>query len=75
LFALLNKPYGLRSKFSHEYEKAEPGYYEVLLEKHNILAEITATDHSAVHRYKFRNNSNFNVLIFDSSYTLEPTAC
>lgn len=40
-----------RSRFSHEYENFEPGYYNVLLEKYNIFAEMTATDHSAVHHF------------------------
>jgi putative alpha-1,2-mannosidase len=72
---MVKKKYGFRSKFSHEYEKFEPGYYEVLLEKYNILVELTATDHSAIHNYKFREINKRNTLIFDTSYTLDPTAC
>src|SRR5688572_20702974 len=34
---------GYPSKFSHANEKAEPGYYSVRLDEHNILAEMTST--------------------------------
>lgn len=44
---------GYSSKFSHENEKAEAGYYSVLLEDENILAEMTATKRVGLHRYTF----------------------
>lgn len=44
---------GFRSRFSHANETAEAGYYKVLLEDHNILAEMTATTRVGVHRYTF----------------------
>lgn len=44
---------GYASKFSHENEKAEAGYYSVLLEDENILAEMTATKRVGLHRYTF----------------------
>src|ERR1700677_4103821 len=31
----------LRSGFSHDNEIAQPGYYRVLLDKYNVLAELT----------------------------------
>ncbi len=46
---------GFRSRFSHDNETAEAGYYKVLLEDHNILAEMTATSRVGVHRYTFLN--------------------
>ena len=75
LYKMLQQTYGLRSRFSHDYEVAEPGYYKVLLETYDIVAELTASEHSAVHRYTYRNESNLNVIVFDTSYTLEPKAC
>lgn len=44
---------GYASKFSHKNEKAEAGYYSVLLEDENILAEMTATKRVGLHRYTF----------------------
>src|SRR6185369_8959509 len=43
----------LASKFSHEYEKAEPGFYSVKLDRSGILAELTATKRVGLHRYTF----------------------
>ncbi len=44
---------GYASKFSHKNEKAEAGYYSVLLEDENIFAEMTATKRVGLHRYTF----------------------
>jgi putative alpha-1,2-mannosidase len=44
---------GYASKFSHDNEKAEPGYYSVKLDDENILAEMTATERVGFHRYTF----------------------
>ncbi len=46
---------GFRSKFSHANETAEAGYYKVLLEDDNILAEMTATPRVGFHQYTFLN--------------------
>ena len=42
-----------RSEFSHEGETAHPGYYSVRLHDDDILAELTATTHTGVHRYTY----------------------
>ena len=44
---------GYRSRFSHETEKASPGYYEVMLDDYNIKAQLTATKRTGVHKYTF----------------------
>lgn len=44
---------GYRSRFHHETEKAEPGYYAVTLDDYGIRAELTATPRVGVHRYTF----------------------
>jgi predicted alpha-1,2-mannosidase len=44
---------GFRSRFSHANETAEPAYYKVKLDDHNITAELTATTRVGVHRYTF----------------------
>ncbi|HUF04811.1 MAG TPA: GH92 family glycosyl hydrolase [Aridibacter sp.] len=48
-----NTKMGFASKFSHENEKAEPGYYSVKLDDEDILAEMTATERVGFHRYTF----------------------
>ncbi len=39
------------SRFSHDRERASPGYYSVVLDGPNVRAELTATEHAGVHRY------------------------
>jgi predicted alpha-1,2-mannosidase len=46
-----NKDYA--SPFSHKNEKASPGYYEVMLDKHHILAQLTTSLRSGMHQYTF----------------------
>ncbi len=41
------------SRFSHKNELAEPGYYQVLLERYGINAELTTTLHCGFHKYKY----------------------
>ena len=43
----------IASTFSHDTEIATPGLYAVTLDDTGIRAELTATDHAAVHRYTF----------------------
>jgi predicted alpha-1,2-mannosidase len=42
-----------RSPFSHKTEVASPGYYEVLLEKGNIKAQLTTSVRAGIHQYTF----------------------
>jgi predicted alpha-1,2-mannosidase len=44
---------GWRSRFSHDSEEAEPGYYSVYLDDYGIIAEMTASDRVGFHRYSF----------------------
>ena len=55
---------GYASKFSHANEKAEPGYYSVLLDDDGIRAELTATRRVGIHRYTFPK-SDQSYLILD----------
>jgi putative alpha-1,2-mannosidase len=48
-----NPDAGYRSRFDHEEEHAEPGYYSVLLKDYGIRAELTATERTGLHRYSF----------------------
>ncbi len=48
-----NPEAGYRSRFSHDTEKCSPGYYEVMLDDYNILAQLTTTQRVGVHQYTF----------------------
>ncbi len=54
---------GYRSRFSHETEKASPGYYAVTLDDHDILAEMTATTRTGVHRYTFNIGGETHIIL------------
>ena len=53
---------GYRSRFSHETEKASPGYYEVMLDDYDIKAQLTATKRTGVHKYTFPNEDGRIIL-------------
>lgn len=75
LWSWVSTKYGYRSFYSHLREQHEPGYYKVHLSSYNVLAEMTATDHVGVHRYTWKGKRDQNVILFDSSYTVQPKAC
>ncbi len=54
---------GYRSRFSHENETAEVGYYAVQLDDYNIKAELTSTKRAGFHRYTFPNADDAKVLV------------
>ncbi|HEY0047787.1 MAG TPA: GH92 family glycosyl hydrolase [Pyrinomonadaceae bacterium] len=54
---------GYASRFSHQNEKAEPGYYSVKLDEGNILAEMTATARVGFHRYTFPAGTDANLIL------------
>ena len=54
---------GYRSRFHHETEKAEPGYYAVTLDDYNVRAELTTTARVGVHRYTFPATAPAHVLL------------
>ena len=53
----------LASGFSHSHEIAQPGYYQVQLDRYGILAELTATAHAGMHRYTFPASSEDHILL------------
>ena len=58
------RPYsGYRSRFSHDQEKAEPGYYAVRLKDHEVDVELTASERVGLHRYKFKAGEPAKVLL------------
>lgn len=45
---------GFRSSYRKENQNASPGYYSVLLEDNAVFAEMTCSEHVAMHHYDFR---------------------
>ena len=64
-----NPSSGYRSAFNHSSEKAEPGFYSVMLEDNNILAEMTTTLRCGFHRYTFPRSDSAHIL-FDLTHGL-----
>lgn len=54
---------GYRSRFSHETEKATPGYYSVYLDDYAVKAELTTTERVGFHRYTFPESSDANIIL------------
>jgi predicted alpha-1,2-mannosidase len=54
---------GYRSRFSHDTEQAQPGYYAVTLSDYGVRAELTATPRVGLHRYTFPAGKPPHVLI------------
>jgi predicted alpha-1,2-mannosidase len=54
---------GYRSRFSHQNEKAEPGYYSVLLDDYQIKAELSASERAGIHRYTFPKSDSIHFMI------------
>jgi predicted alpha-1,2-mannosidase len=54
---------GYRSRFRHESESASPGYYRVMLDDDGILAELTATERTGVHRYTFPQSDSAHIIL------------
>lgn len=52
-----------KSAFSKTQEQASPGYYSVVLSDFDVKAEMTATEHTAIHRYTFQGKEKPQLLI------------
>ncbi|TAJ15232.1 glycoside hydrolase family 92 protein [Marinilabiliaceae bacterium JC017] len=61
-----NRPY---SRFSHDKEQTEPGYYQVYLEDYGINAELTSTRRCGIHQYTFPKDEQSG-FILDLGYAL-----
>lgn len=49
--------------FSHNDEKASPGYYSVNFKQEGIEAELTATTYTGIHRYTFKKGLPASIVI------------
>jgi predicted alpha-1,2-mannosidase len=54
---------GFVSRFSHQNEKASPGYYSVLLKDDGILAELTSSERVGMHRYSFPKTDSAHIIL------------
>jgi len=54
---------GYASRFSHKKEKAVPGYYSVMLDDYDILAELCAGIRTGMHRYTFNRKGKQGIII------------
>jgi predicted alpha-1,2-mannosidase len=51
------------SDFSHENEKASPGYYSVILDDSGISAELTTTERTGFHRYRSPDSDTISLFV------------
>ncbi len=58
-----NPDLGYRSRFSHDNEIAQAGYYQVFLEDYHINAELTSTTRAGFQRYTFPKSNSARVII------------
>ena len=58
-----NPDSGYRSRYSHNTEKAKPGYYEVMLDDYGIKAQLTTTPRTGVHKYTFPKNEDGRIIL------------
>jgi len=54
---------GYRAHFSHDNETAEAGYYKVHLDTTNIDVELTVSERSGIHKYRFPTAENQVVML------------
>jgi predicted alpha-1,2-mannosidase len=54
---------GYRSSFSHQNESAEPNYYRVKLDDHNIIAELTTSTRVGFHQYTFPETDQAHIIL------------
>lgn len=51
------------SAFTHDEEKASPGYYQVMLKDENINVELTTTQRNGIHRYQYPAGKDAEVIL------------
>jgi len=54
---------GYRSVFSHQNEVAEPAYYKVKLDDHNIITELTASNRVGFHQHTFPQSDQSHIIV------------
>lgn len=51
------------SAFTHDEEKALPGYYQVMLKDEGINAELTTTQRNGIHRYQYPAGKDAEIIL------------
>ncbi|MDC2007149.1 GH92 family glycosyl hydrolase [Bacteroides thetaiotaomicron] len=51
------------SAFTHDEEKARPGYYQVMLKDENINGELTTTQRNGIHRYQYPAGKDAEIIL------------
>lgn len=51
------------SAFTHDAEKARPGYYQVMLKDEGINAELTTTQRNGIHRYQYPAGKDAEIIL------------
>lgn len=64
---LVSSPLKRGSPYKHKNEISAPHYYSVLLDKYNILSEMTATTRSAIFRFTFEEGGDAHLVINPNS--------
>lgn len=54
---------GYASYYSHDFEQARPGYYQVDLLSHNVSVELTATARVGMHRYSYPEGDTARMIV------------
>jgi predicted alpha-1,2-mannosidase len=62
---------GYRSRFVHERETAEPGYYSVHLYDYDVDVELTTTTRTGWHRYRFPTVDKKARILLDLEFPTE----
>ena len=58
-----NPDEGYRSSFSHQNEKATPGFYAVNLNDYRIMVQLTVSERAGFHQYTFPKSDTSHILI------------
>jgi len=61
---------GYITRFSHQQEKASPGYYSVYLPEHKVTVELAATERAGILKFTFPKSDSANVMI-DLAHVLQ----
>jgi len=56
-------PRDFSSTFSHDYENARPGYYEVVLDRYNVQAQLTTTLRTGFHKYTYPDGTSKKLVL------------
>jgi len=69
---VMTKEADFESPYSHDQESASPGYYQAMLQRWGVNAELTATERTGMVRFTFPAGKAANILV-PISHTLNHT--